>query len=116
MIYTYDAIFNLVVCRGGGNQENLEMNYGAEPLIWMMDEARKAGLNLKPHNKEVGTYSEVTESLTGVWWLLEYFPLLRVSQQQEEKDITSRQVSFHTIGVFLTVLKGCRIVERAERF
>ncbi|KAF8600995.1 hypothetical protein BDV93DRAFT_587094 [Ceratobasidium sp. AG-I] len=61
-----------------------------QPLIWMLKEARKAGLDLLPHNKKVGTYSEVTESLSGIWWLLELFPLSRVSHQPSGNITTSK--------------------------
>ncbi|CAE6424237.1 unnamed protein product [Rhizoctonia solani] len=66
---------------GGGNKENLNLSNGAVPLQWMMSEAEEAGLvlsdthqNIQANPKPI-TDADVTESLTGIWWILEYIPM-----------------------------------------
>jgi hypothetical protein len=68
------------MCSGGGNKVNPNLNRGAEPLKWMMEQAKEQGLNVELHNVKVGMpNAEVTGSLGGVWWLLEVLPIQRRS-------------------------------------
>ncbi|KAG9091455.1 hypothetical protein FS749_016530 [Ceratobasidium sp. UAMH 11750] len=65
---------------GGGNIRNIDLNRGAEPLVWMMNEAEKAGLVVDPTNlgQDVKT-ARIVPSLTLGWWIFELLPLTRLS-------------------------------------
>ncbi|KAG9124882.1 hypothetical protein FRC07_009867 [Ceratobasidium sp. 392] len=61
---------------GGGNKVNQTLDRGGEPLKWMMEEAQKEGLSVRLHDVKIGTpHAEVTGSLVGTWWILEYLPI-----------------------------------------
>ncbi|QRW11150.1 WD40 repeat protein [Ceratobasidium sp. AG-Ba] len=63
---------------GGGNKANPNLDLGAEPLKWMMDEARSVGLVATLHEKTTGIpEADVTESLRHLWWTCEYLPISR---------------------------------------
>ncbi|KAG9090841.1 hypothetical protein FRC06_000860 [Ceratobasidium sp. 370] len=65
---------------GGGNVSNVELDRGAESLVWMMNEAEQAGLKFDPTNlgQDVKR-ARVVESLTTPWRVLEYLPLTRLA-------------------------------------
>ncbi|KAG8711365.1 hypothetical protein FRC08_015978 [Ceratobasidium sp. 394] len=49
---------------GGGNKANKDLNLGAEPLKWMMEEAQMAGLSVKLHDVKIGIpNADITGSL-----------------------------------------------------
>ncbi|KAJ7476102.1 hypothetical protein FB451DRAFT_1034201 [Mycena latifolia] len=80
---------------GGGNKKNTELNLGRVPLLWMENEASKAGLGLEPRNDggvwnwDQLTDEEPTESLAGLFWrLLEKLPLTRSAYNLEKPDET----------------------------
>ncbi|QRV93522.1 WD40 repeat protein [Ceratobasidium sp. AG-Ba] len=77
---------------GGGNKLNRDLNRGGEPLRWMMEEARLAGLSVMLHDIKIGIPSSVvTESLGGLWQLLEYLPIKRRTYEQgREQPIIKR--------------------------
>lgn len=84
-------LIELFVFSGGGNKENPALDRGAEPLIWMMEEAKRAGLNLEPHNVQVEIKgAEITESLEWLWWALEWLPLSRTSYRSGGQDVPKR--------------------------
>ncbi|KAG8706177.1 hypothetical protein FRC08_001226 [Ceratobasidium sp. 394] len=65
---------------GGGNKANKDLNLGAEPLKWMMEEAQAAGLSVKQHDVTMGIpNADITGSLNVIWWLLEIMPISRRS-------------------------------------
>ncbi|KAJ7145898.1 hypothetical protein C8R44DRAFT_600123 [Mycena epipterygia] len=78
---------------GGGIQKNLKLNLSSTPLLWMENEAVSAGLRLLPRESggawDMKDLKEDTShpSLTGLWWLIEYLPLTRLSYQNY-KDLT----------------------------
>ncbi|KAF8696472.1 alternative mRNA splicing, via spliceosome, partial [Rhizoctonia solani] len=63
---------------GGGNEQNLNLLSGTVPLRWMMEEAKNAGLVLKPTHQYVRvdlayvTNVRITNSMK-YWWFMEYF-------------------------------------------
>ncbi|KAG8715092.1 hypothetical protein FRC08_011007 [Ceratobasidium sp. 394] len=65
---------------GGGNVDNIELDRGAESLVWMMNEAEQAGLKFDPRNlgQDVKR-ARVIPSMTTSWWILEFFPLTRLN-------------------------------------
>ncbi|KAF8600993.1 hypothetical protein BDV93DRAFT_446563 [Ceratobasidium sp. AG-I] len=76
-----------------GTHSDMLLDRGAEPLMWMMEEAKRAGLNLEPHNVQVEIKgAEVTESLEGFWWLFEILPITRMSYRATGKDVIKRCV------------------------
>ncbi|KAI3602647.1 hypothetical protein WG66_009265, partial [Moniliophthora roreri] len=71
---------------GGGNTENAGLNTNGPSLRWMVREAKKAGLQIKPFFewsciKKVG---DIHESLSVAWRPLEYLPLKRLSYGQSD--------------------------------
>lgn len=76
---------------GGGNKENPELNRGAQSLMWMMNEAKKAGLDLIDRKVPIYMhYPEVTKSLVGLWRVVEWFPLSRQSYQSGNHNALTR--------------------------
>ncbi|KIK95043.1 hypothetical protein PAXRUDRAFT_411019 [Paxillus rubicundulus Ve08.2h10] len=66
---------------GGGNTPNVDLRSGNISLLWMRKEADMAGLELEEPEitwlmKDLNNTS--VESLTGLWWLAEVFPLKRL--------------------------------------
>lgn len=60
---------------------NDQLNLESVPLLWMENEALMAGLHLQQSSVDwnIGDLETSTphESLSGVWWLLEYLPIRR---------------------------------------
>ncbi|KAG8741283.1 hypothetical protein FRC10_003031 [Ceratobasidium sp. 414] len=72
---------------GGGNKANKDLNLGAEPLKWMMEEAHNAGLSLKLHDVKIGIPdADITGSLNAIWWLLEIVPISRRSYSADGQN------------------------------
>lgn len=72
---------------GGGNVNNETLDRRPAPLRWMYYQAVAAGLRLDPLSSEAkmeepGT--EVHESLSGIWWLLEVLPIKRLSYKTKD--------------------------------
>jgi hypothetical protein len=62
---------------------NLGLDRAAEALIWMMEEAKKVGLKMDAKAIRYGTdNTAVTQSLWGVWWLLEVLPVAWLAHTQ----------------------------------
>ena len=78
---------------GGGNRRNLELDVADTPLLWMANEAAKAGLKLGLLGVEWDwdrlQQSKPTESLGWVWWLLELWPFKRLTYL-DKVDTTSQ--------------------------
>ncbi|KAG9124970.1 hypothetical protein FRC07_009516 [Ceratobasidium sp. 392] len=71
---------------GGGNTQNVDLNRSAESLVWMIHEAKAAGLRFDSRNLGSGVKpAGVIPSLTGAWWILEWLPLVRASSESNEK-------------------------------
>uniref|UniRef100_A0A0W0F4C0 Putative WD40 repeat-like protein n=1 Tax=Moniliophthora roreri TaxID=221103 RepID=A0A0W0F4C0_MONRR len=66
---------------GGGNTENVELNTNGPSLRWMVREAKKAGLQIKPFFdwNSIQKAGNIHESLSVSWRPLEYMPLKRLS-------------------------------------
>ncbi|KZV75637.1 WD40 repeat-like protein [Peniophora sp. CONT] len=82
---------------GGGNIENENLDSARPALRWMYAEASAAGLRLDLLKRKLELSDNgdinVHKSLTGSWWLLEYFPLRRLTYNTENgmmKDTTRR--------------------------
>ena len=72
-----------VLCSGGGNERNQDLNNAAVPVLWMANEARFAGLRLHP-SKVHWSWEELKnsrpkESLNFIWGIFERLPLRRLS-------------------------------------
>jgi len=74
----------LITCFSGGacwKKKSHLNDFRNIPLLWMREEARKAGLLLNPREvalrHEDGSFlgSEVTDSLNLAWWLFEMLPI-----------------------------------------
>lgn len=68
-----------MVDSGGGNTTNPWLDRSAEALIWMMDEAKVAGLRFsRLHESRYGIeMTSITESLRWGWWIFEVLPIRR---------------------------------------
>lgn len=66
---------------GGGNTDNLSMDHSGSPLRWMAYEGVMQGLRMRPFNGQwsLEKLIDVNESLTGLWHILEYLPIMRLS-------------------------------------
>ncbi|KAJ7741141.1 hypothetical protein B0H16DRAFT_51389 [Mycena metata] len=68
---------------GGGSRVNDRLDNAAPPVLWMGNEALRAGLKIRASNVEWKWEeledSRPTESLTGIWRLLEVLPFRRLS-------------------------------------
>ncbi|THH17761.1 hypothetical protein EW146_g3118 [Bondarzewia mesenterica] len=78
---------------GGGNVFNPDLKRSGPPLLWMSQEAKLAGIEMELSSfkwdwKKLG---DVNESLSGVWWLLEYAPI----KQLTFKDADAARYRFH---------------------
>jgi hypothetical protein len=62
------------------------MDLRSPPLRWMVLEAKSVGLRMLDLRKPLlGTEDiPITPSLRGVWWLLELFPLRRLTGEDKE--------------------------------
>jgi len=83
------------ISSGGGNVNNATMDRRPAPLRWMYYQAVAAGLRLDPLKTEAKIEeprTEVHESLSGIWWLLEVLPIRRLSYKT--KDNTVRRPHF----------------------
>ncbi|KAK7454087.1 hypothetical protein VKT23_011598 [Stygiomarasmius scandens] len=68
---------------GGGYRKNIALNNASVPLLWMENEANRAGLQLKMRDSDRGEWNwgrlvneTPTESLTpGLWYLFEDLPI-----------------------------------------
>lgn len=84
----------MVFNRGGGNRENITLDLGHIPLLWMRHEAMVAGLRLKLDAIVEWNPDELDrkpeKSLKGGWWLLECLPVRRLSykDKSDATDIT----------------------------
>ncbi|OCH86525.1 WD40 repeat-like protein [Obba rivulosa] len=74
----------------GGNVDNTNMDRRAPPLRWMIYEAVAARLKLDDWMTDTKPPTEVYESLTGGWQLLEFLPLKQLTY--EDKDSTRRRL------------------------
>ncbi|KAJ6570952.1 hypothetical protein DFH09DRAFT_916783, partial [Mycena vulgaris] len=79
---------------GGGNKENLELHLSSVPLLWMENEAKSAGLRLKPRPQTGDSWNiselekgAVHESLKGFWRFMELWPLKRLTYK-DDKAVT----------------------------
>ncbi|KAG0694905.1 hypothetical protein DFH29DRAFT_1005935 [Suillus ampliporus] len=83
---------------GGGSREKTgdPLNFGDMPLLWMREEALKAGLLLHP--PKVAFRSEdlkepkITDSLTLPWWLLEALPIRHLRYNNSNQHTTLARV------------------------
>ncbi|EDR08351.1 uncharacterized protein LACBIDRAFT_294115 [Laccaria bicolor S238N-H82] len=68
---------------GGGNRDNLDLDLGGTPFLWMSFEAVSSGLRLQSPRVEWpwDKLHEVQESLTYTWWICEWFPIKRLSYE-----------------------------------
>ncbi|RXW15241.1 hypothetical protein EST38_g10613 [Candolleomyces aberdarensis] len=81
---------------GGGNVQNLGMDRSRPPLRWMVLEAVALGLRTAEFERELTSDQQIEfqESLTGIWHLLEYWPLRRLTFHRDPagKIITRRTI------------------------
>ncbi|KAJ2920109.1 hypothetical protein MD484_g249, partial [Candolleomyces efflorescens] len=70
---------------GGGNVNNLGMDRSRPPLRWMVLEAVALGLRAEPFKQELTSEQQIEfqESLTGIWPILEWLPLRRLTFSRE---------------------------------
>lgn len=82
--------------RGGGNVQNVGMDRSRPPLRWMVSEAVALGLRTAEFERELTPDQQIEfqESLTGIWHLLEYWPIPRLTfhRNPEGKMITQASV------------------------
>ncbi|EMD32007.1 hypothetical protein CERSUDRAFT_99715 [Gelatoporia subvermispora B] len=69
---------------GGGNVVNATLDRRAAALRWMMYEASREGLRLDDWILKQEAATNVRESLTGKWWLLELFPMKNLSYRTQQ--------------------------------
>ncbi|CAE6418109.1 unnamed protein product [Rhizoctonia solani] len=75
---------------GGKNTRNAAKR-GAEPLYWMMDEAKQLGLRLRRQDISACLLPGTPRNSVGFWWLpLEYFPIRRASPKPDNMSHHSR--------------------------
>ncbi|KAJ7678033.1 hypothetical protein DFH06DRAFT_1316817 [Mycena polygramma] len=78
---------------GGGTKKNLELNLSSVTVLWMENEATLAGLRLEPPanggvwNLKELDHDNLHESLEGLYRLMEYFPMRRLSYK-DPVDLT----------------------------
>ncbi|TPQ38589.1 hypothetical protein C2U70_08740, partial [Bradyrhizobium guangdongense] len=90
----------------GGGYAETESGLSKYPLLWMIDEAAKAGLNFNPRTVNQLAWGKARKnspfryvapdvkgmlhkSLTGAWWLLEFVP-----KRAKYKEWPAREVHF----------------------
>ncbi|KAE9395765.1 YVTN repeat-like/Quino protein amine dehydrogenase [Gymnopus androsaceus JB14] len=77
---------------GGGNTINKNLNSYGPALRWMIHESIIVGLNVKPFSEgseKAEKYLEkpTTNSLSGFWWLAEFYPWRQLSYKTQEGTI-----------------------------
>ena len=82
---------------GGGNKINNELNRADIPVLWMGNEALRAGLRMKPSRvdwewKELQS-RQFSDSLRSVWRIFEYLPFKRLSYDDSTKVTTYESLS-----------------------
>ncbi|OCH94605.1 WD40 repeat-like protein [Obba rivulosa] len=75
---------------GGGNVDNTNMDRRAPSLRWMIYEAVAAGLKLNDWTTNTKPPTDVHESLTGLWWLLELLPMKHLTYKTKDGTIQQR--------------------------
>jgi hypothetical protein len=75
------------ICSGGGNVVNMELSKFGPALRWMTYEAITHGLLIEPFTG-IWKQASYTESMKGIWKLLEFLPLRQLSYI--DKDSTTR--------------------------
>ncbi|KZP19845.1 hypothetical protein FIBSPDRAFT_743285 [Athelia psychrophila] len=78
---------------GGGNRLNTDPQLGDTPLLWMRNEATMAGLRLEAADvnwKMINLKRDPTPPLSGIWNVLEQFPIRRLSYQGHHSATTRR--------------------------
>ncbi|KAF8960786.1 hypothetical protein BDZ97DRAFT_1831829 [Flammula alnicola] len=83
---------------GGGNQPNVDLNLGRTPFLWMSFEAVSSGMRLQPSEVEWpwDKLDEVKESLTSVWWVLEWIPFfIKRLSYKDPKDPAATTHRWH---------------------
>ena len=68
--------------RGGGNVPNLSLDRFGPALRWMMDEAQLCDLRVEPFER-AWKGAEHNPSMKGLWKVLEYLPIRRLSYHTE---------------------------------
>ncbi|KAF8597598.1 hypothetical protein BDV93DRAFT_452546 [Ceratobasidium sp. AG-I] len=61
--------------------------FSTESLIWMITEAKNAGLQVDARvvGTGIGKKTKIKDSLRGFWWICEILPVSRLSNKSEEK-------------------------------
>lgn len=80
-------VLNSIYCSGGGNVANKDLDRRTAPLRWMVYEALVAGLRMdvvEGWTKEKEPNFEFHESLTWIWWILEFLPLKRLTYRSRD--------------------------------
>jgi hypothetical protein len=77
---------------GGGNQENIHLNLGTIPLLWMEFEATLHKVMLSAPNENLTWEGEKLQSMDKslkpfFWWFLECLPIKRLSYKDKESTI-----------------------------
>ncbi|OCH91837.1 WD40 repeat-like protein [Obba rivulosa] len=108
---------------GGGNVINETMDRRAAPLRWMAYQAVTAGLRLHALSQGITMeepLTEIHESLTGIWWLLEVLPIKHLTYKT--KDGTTRCPHFGAVrqvqpgqAIHSTVLATVRDTKNASK-
>ncbi len=90
-LISYSLHKHLKYTSGGGNIENMNMSRKVPPLRWMVSEAKRAGLRMDDMRNEFQPLEKVNiiESLTGIWWFLEWLPIKRLAYT--DKDTATRR-------------------------
>ncbi|CAE6533605.1 unnamed protein product [Rhizoctonia solani] len=75
----------------GGKTSRHGPECGAEPLYWMMDEARQLGLKLRRQDIPACLLPTASHKKSlGAWWPLEYLPIRRASPKPDNMSYHSR--------------------------
>ena len=87
-------ILIILIYSGGGNTSNPKLNQTRPPLRWMVFEAAPLGLRTSQFNRDLldEELVNIQESLTGLWWFLEYIPIRRLtySRPKDAQETTWR--------------------------
>src|SRR5262249_23105524 len=88
-----------VHCDVGGGYPEAESGLSKIPLKWMLDEAKKAGLQVEPEREDLvlgrqagGDYvppnakADMHESLTATWWLAEFIPKRHFNAERKVEE------------------------------
>jgi len=105
---------------GGGNRENDNLDRSRPPLRWMVNEAGKLGLRTARFERELSSKEqiEITESLSGLWWILEWLPIKRLTFSRKIgcKLVTRRRVSSIMCVLLAEALGPGHTEERHARY